>query len=186
MSCILYKGNQKILVSADAVKNMVAQGWSTEATQYFGEPPTAEKFQEFLNLHEELKRVSDEALKAREDQIDYLQSENHQLAEDLEVLEDDNIKLRDSLQYALQQLNAGDIPPERDDNGRELLKPDPIPLVENKEPGPDSAPAVTVNYKMMKVAELKEAAARARVPNYELMRKHQLIKALESGSQPED
>lgn len=186
MSCILYKGNQKILVSPDAVKNMVLQGWSTEQTEYFGEPPTAEKFQEFLSLHDELKRVSDEALQIRDERIEYLQSENNQLAEDLEVLEEDNIKLRDSLQHALEQLNAGNIAPEQDGNGRELLKPDPIPLVENKEPGPDSAAAVVVNYKMMKVAELREAAARARIPNYELMKKHQLVKALENVPQPED
>lgn len=186
MSCILYKGNQKILVSPDAVKNMVLQGWSTEQTEYFGEPPTAEKFQEFLSLHDELKRVSDEALQIRDERIEYLQSENNQLAEDLEVLEDDNIKLRDSLQYALQQLAAGDIPPENKSPGNEILTPEPIPHVQEDEPGEDKVQGVVVNYKLMKVQELKDAAARAQIPNYELMRKPQLIKALERGSQPED
>ena len=172
MSCVLYKEGEKILVSADALEGLLSQGWKT-TPDYPETPPTAAEFVQFLNLHEELKRVSDAALSARDAQIKELTEQNEQLTEDLEVLEAENIQLRDTLVQTLEELKAF----------KQQAPAVPVPPDEKPD---NAAEFVQRPFKTMKVQQLREHAKRANIPNYELMRKPQLIKALENGSESEN
>ena len=171
MACVLYKDGEKTLVEPVALQGMLAQGWKTEP-EYPETPPTVTEFVEFLNLHENLKRVSDEAMSARDAHIRELTEQNEQLTEDLEVLEAENIHLRETLVQALDEL-------------QELKQEQPAVLVttdENERQKGETPP----DYRSMKVVELREYAKKANILNHELMRKPQLVKALENGSESEN
>ena len=168
MACVLYKDGEKILVDAEALNGLLSQGWKTEP-DYPETPPTAAEFATFLNLHEELKRVNDAALSARDAHIKELTEQNEQLTEDLEVLEAENIQLRDTLVQALDEL-------------KEFKQAQPAVLVTTDEYERHEA-ETPPDYRSMKVVELREYAKKANIPNHELMRKPQLVKALENGSE---
>ena len=169
MACVIYKGNEKLLVDPAALNGMLAQGWSLHPQEV--KLPTAEEFEEYLNLHEELKRVSDEALTARDNQIADLVLHNEQLTEDIEVLEAENIELRDRMVHALEELKA--------------LKQQ-APKLPNPNENEDENLKIVQDYKDLTVRQLKARAKQAEIPNYQLMRKAQLIEALEDGSESQN
>ena len=171
MSCVIYKGSEKLLVDPVALKGMLAQGWSLQPQEV--KPPSAEEFEEFMNLHEELKRVSDEALTIRDNHIADLVQQNEQLTEDIEVLEGENIELRDHLVAALDELKV-------------FKEQAPKIKPELEETAETSSKIVELDYKNLSVRQLREHAKRAKIPNYQLMRKAQLIEALKNGSQSQD
>ena len=169
MACVLYKDGQKIKIDPIGLDHMLNQGWKT-TPDYPETPPTAAEFVEFLNLHENLKRVSDEAMSARDAQIRELTEQNEQLTADIEVLEAENIEIRDTLVQALEEL-------------KEFKQAQPAVQVSTDEHEAEMSP---MEFKEMKVAELREHAKQAGIENYELMRKPQLVKALENGSESEN
>lgn len=171
MACVLYKGTEKVLVSPDALRSMLDQGWSTEAPESLDTPPTIEKFREFLNIHEELKRTQDAALTDRDDLIADMTKQNEQLSEDMEFLEGENIKLRNELQKAFDALE--DL---KKQSSNQPAQAETAPEVE--ESVEETKEISKPDFKKMKVNELREMAARKRIPNYQLMGRPQLIKAL--------
>ena len=171
MSCVIYKGNEKLLVDAVAVKGMLAQGWSFEPAEI--KPPSAEEFGKFLNLHEELKRVSDAALTARDNQIADLTQQNEQLTEDIEHLEGENIEVRKHLVIALDELKA-------------LKEKASEPKSETDEKSVSFIKVVELDYENLTVQQLKKHARKAEIPNYQVMNKERLIKALKDGFKSQD
>ena len=170
MSCVIYKDNEKLLVDPTALKGMLAQGWSLHPQEV--KLPSAEEFENFLNMHEELKRISDQALSDRDKTIDELTVQNEQLTEDIEVLEAENIELRDRFVHALEELKA--------------FKQQ-APQVPNLDENEDENPKIVqLDHKNLTVQQLREHAKRAKIPNYQLMRKAQLIEALKDGSESQD
>ena len=174
MSCVIYKGREKLFVDAAALDGMLAQGWSTTPNEDTP-PPSAEEYGEFLNLHEELKRVSDAALSARDAQIKDLTELYEQLTEDNEILTAENLELRERFVNAQDQLKAVK------EELASLRKEQPIVLEVVDEYERHEAEIVRPDFRNMKVTELKDEASRAGIPYYGKMNKNQLIKALENG-----
>lgn len=157
MACVVYRGREKLLVDPRAVEGMIAQGWSLEPDND-AEPPSAEDFKKFLNMHEELKRVTDTALSLRDDQIHELVSMNEVLTEEIDGLQAKNVELQrrtDDLSEQVKQLSS------TDENPAFELK------------------AAHLNYADMKLQALKEHAERAMIPGCQNMRKGDLIEALQ-------
>ena len=175
MSCVIYKGREKLLVDPVALEGMLAQGWSLQPDDETP-APTAEEYEEFLNLHEELKRVSDAALSARDAQIKELTELNEQMTEDNEILTAENLELRDRFVDAVEQVKA------MKEELASLRKEQPVVLQVVDEYERHEAETVQPDFRKMKVTELKDEASRAGIPYYGKMNKNQLIKALENGS----
>ena len=163
MSCVIYKGSEKLLVDPVALQGMLAQGWSLQPESP-DEPISVEEFEEFLNLHERLKRVSDDALSARDAQIANLTQQNEQLTEDIEVLEAENIQLRGHFVAAMEELKA--------------FK-EQAPKLSPVEPDPVPDKAAHKDYSRMTIQELSEHAKRAKITNIKSKRKAELIEALQ-------
>ena len=171
MSCVIYKGNEKLLVDPAALNGMLAQGWSLHPQEV--KPPSAEEFDNFLNMHEELKRISDKALTDRDKTIDELTAQNEQLTEDIEVLEAENIEIRGAMVAALEELKAFK-------EQAPKVKPEPEKVPET------SSKIVELDYKNLSVQQLRSHAKRAGISSYHVMRKAQLIEALKDGSQSQN
>ena len=171
MSCVIYKGSEKLLVDPVALSGMLAQGWSLHPQKV--KRPSAEEFEEFMNLHEELKRISDEALTIRDNKITDLIQQNEQLTEDIEGLEGENIDLRQHLVTVLEELKA-------------FKEQAPKISAEPDKTAETSSKVVELDYRKQTIRQLKAHAKRANIPNYKLMRKAQLIEALKNGSQSKD
>lgn len=157
MACVIYKGTEKLLVDPRAVDGMIAQGWSKEP-QVESPPPSAEDFNRFMNMHEELKRVTDTALSLRDDQIHELVNMNEVLTEEVDTLAAANTELQERFEDVLSQLA---------DLQRGNEKPDEPGKIAHKD------------YLRMKIDELRETAKRAMIPGYQSMKKQELIDALQ-------
>lgn len=159
MACVVYRGSEKALVDPRAVEGMIAQGWSREPDND-ALPPSAEDFKTFLNMHEELKRVTDTALSLRDDQIHELVNMNEVLTEEIDSLQAENIELKSRLDDYERQAN--DAFEAANDN-------------EAEEPKAAHKP-----YADMKIQTLKANAKRAKIPNWASLRKSELIDALQN------
>lgn len=176
MACVIYKGRETLLVDPGALNGMLAQGWSIKPDEIKTAPST-EEFADFMNLHEELKRVSDGALSARDAQILELTELNEQLTEDNEILTAENLEIRDRFCQAMDRLNAVE---------KELAnyhKAQPAVLYAVDEYDRHEAETVQPDYEQMNVSELQKLAKTAKVPSWGKMRKPQLIEALKNGSE---
>lgn len=164
MACVIYKGTEKLLVDPRAVEGMLAQGWSKEP-QENSPPPSAEEFSAFMNMHEELKRVSDTALSLRDDQIHELVHMNEVLTEEIDILQAENIQLKADLE--------------------EMSRSSPA------ESGPEATDSIAhQDYSRLTVQQLQEHAKRANIKNVKSFKKNELIERLQTwelngGSQPE-
>ena len=180
MSCVIYKGSEKLLIDPVALKGMLAQGWSLQPQKI--EQPSVKEFEEFLNLHEELKRVSDEALTARDNQIAELVLQNEQLTEDIEVLEAENIEIRDAMVAALDELKAFK-------EQAPKIKPDISDANEKAgsvEKPEDSVKTVQSHFEEMTILQLYDAAKKAGIKNSKIYKKQELIRMLSDGSESQD
>ena len=179
MSCVIYKGSKKLLVDPAALNGMLAQGWSLQPQEV--KPPSTEEFENFLSMHEELKRISDKALTDRDKAIAELTVQNEQLTEDIEVLEAENIEIRAAMVAALEELKVF-----KEQAPKVQPEPENPPEEKSEEKSETSSKVVEMDYKKLSVQQLRSHAKRAGIPSYHVLRKADLIEALKNGSQSQN
>lgn len=188
MSCILYRDNEKILVDPHAINGMIAEGWSKQP-QALTPPPSAEDFQEFLSMHEELKSISDKAIALREDQIHELVNMNEVMSEEIDGLTAEKETLIARVSALEEELAATNQPCVSEVENVAVFQTNE--QSEEPEKAASGAVDVTLNLEIgsseklahkawsdMKMDKLKQHAKERKIEGWALMRKAELVAAL--------
>lgn len=178
MSCVIYKNGERVLVDPVALEGMLKLGWSVTKDKTF-DPPSGEQFQEFLNMHEELKRISEKAMSVKDNHIIELSDLNVEIKEELERVEGTNKDLLASKQYFLDQLGGSkdwskQLETHKND---EIDKGNEIPSL-TYEPIEEEGISAQPYFEGMNLQDLKKYAKHAGIIACGNMRKADLITVL--------